>query len=647
MNALEKLQAPKVEVPSGREWMLGLVRSLIPHELAEVVAWTNENYRVVTKDREYFSMAESPWLVEPLQMADDPLVSKLTYVKPVQCGGGTSLGEIIIFRRLLDSSGLIGYYWPTDDKAEDRWKKWTERRLRACKPILAQMPEDYNQMLVNFGNITLSMCGVFSSSNLDSDTVDFIIGEEVHQWEPGMVGKAKGRQTKVDFPKFILVSNAGLKGDQLHQEFNEGTQQHFRVRCPGCKQFHVMRSRWEDSRPELGGLRYDTEGCKRSDGTFDYNKLVPTLRYQFPCGYEMRDEVRERREAAQNGKYSEPFNTGALSAHRSYTLQAVSCHTMRWIDLVQEKHIALRALKAGDDSDWRRFLKERECLFYDASEHRPFQGEIVVTSGATVNRKGLPNELGKIWAGDWQQGYKHKGELTHYWLVIESVLADCNSQVIFAGKVEDENELLTVLKDHDITDADGGGLPDGFIDASKNTKAILSFCYRAGINAVMGNASGKGQWKWPDGSWQYYAPKKYIYKELNVPPRYDLIATREGYVEDPAEPFIIMYSKAGILKNHFFIRELKANVLANNPQATKDDYLERIVPGDIGEDYLKHHEAWERDFRKSAPNKMGEVEGFKRLSLNDHLMSCSCYIDLMKDLSGLLGAAIQRLGLKA
>lgn len=612
-----------------------------------MVTWADTHYRVITKDRDLFNSKETPWLMEPLKAADDPLIRSITYVKPIQGGAGTSLGEIIILRRILDSGGLIGYYWPTDDKAKDRWEKWTERRLKVCVPVKAKMPLEYENMMVKFPNITFSMCGVFTSSNLDSDTVDFVICEEVHQWEPGMLGKAKGRQTRVDFPKFIVISNAGLKGDQLHQEFNEGTQQHFEVKCPGCGQFHVMRMRFEESKPELGGLRYDTDKCKRTDGTFDYNRLLPTLRYHFPCGYEMPDDVKLRRQAAADGRYSAPKNEGALHTQRSYTLQAVSCHNIRWLDLVQEKHIAIRALKVGDDSEWRRYLQERECVFYDPNEHRPFQGQIVVTSGAIKTRSGLPNELGKVWSADWQQGYKHLGELTHYWLVIESVLPDCNSQVIFAGKADDEAELLAILKDHGITDIDGGGMADGFVDASKNTKNILSFCFRAGINAVMGNVSGKGQWHWPDGSWQYFSPKKFIYKELNLgDPRYPLICTREGWTEDPAEPYIIQYSKAGILKNHFFIREMKANVLANKPDATPAEYIERIVPADIGEDYLKHHEAWERDFSASAPKKMGDIEGFKKVSKADHLMSCTTYIDLMKDLTGLLGQAIERIGLK-
>ena len=651
---IDLFQPPEILLPSSTRWLWQTARALVPRELEDVITWTDRYYRVVNKDRDTFNTAESPWLIEPLHMADDPLISEIDYVKPIQVGGGTSLGEIMLLRWILSGTGLIQYNWPTNEKAKDRWEKFTEKRLLACQPLRAILPREYENLFIKFPGITFAMQGVFTSGNLDSDTVDAMINEEVHQWEPGMLGKARGRQTRVDFPKLINISNAGIKGDQLHQNFNEGTQQHFMVKCPGCSNphhtantvYHTMRTRWEESQPQLGGLRYDTEGCKRTDGTFDYNKLIPTIRFQFPCGYPMRDDIAQRRTAATSGKYSDPYNTGALLSHRSYTFQAVACHTKRWLDLIQRKHLALRMLKTGDDTEWRLYLQEDECLFYDPDEHRPFQGEIVTTVLAAAQRKGLPNEAAKIWAADWQQGYKHLGELTHYWLVIESVDAECNSQVIFAGTVDDEQELLRTLADHGITAEDGGGIFDGFIDASKNTKHIQAFCFRHGINCVMGNASVKGTWKWPDGTWRYFAPKKFLYKELDQPPKYDLRPTREGWVEDPAEPFIIMYNKAGLLANHFYLREIKTNILAHNPVAIREDYIERIIPSDIGQDYLKHHEAWARDHTATSQKKMNEVEGFKRLSKKDHLMSCTTYIDLYKDLSGLLATALARLGIE-
>ena len=113
-----------------------------------------------------------------------------------------------------------------------------------------------------------------------------------------------------------------------------------------------------------GGLRYDTDGCKRSDGTFDYNKLLATIAANFHAASERSEMIFASDDLhPEQGRYSESFQYGCpvLSSQRSYTLQAVSCHTMRWLDLIQEKHIALRALRAADDSSsWKQYLQERE-----------------------------------------------------------------------------------------------------------------------------------------------------------------------------------------------------------------------------------------------------------------------------------------------
>ena len=611
----------------------------IPSPMPPIIEWAEANVRLNGAKGEMFRIDNTPWTRLPIELCFDPEIREVTLVKPTRTGGSAA-GHVVICGWSKTAMGQIQYNWPTDKKAADMWEKELENIFKRSLKI---SPEQKG--LIKLPNCIISVQGVFAEGNLDSDTIPNQVIEEVHAWERGMLAKAYGRGDACDFPIRFNISNAGMEGDQLHQAFKDGTMRQWEVECPGCKKFHVMRVRWDERHPELGGLWYDYDHAKRADGSYDYNVIAKTIRYKMPCGHEVPDDITVRRALSAGGRYSEPFNTGARPGVESMTYQAVACHTMDWVGIIKRRNNALLARRFGDEDSYRKYVQEVECEFY-SGDKIPFQGAVVLTSGAIINRTGLENEIGKIWAADWQQGFKHLGELTHYWLVIESVLANCSSQVIFADKVADEGELLTVLRQHGITGDDGGGLCDGFVDASKNTKHILSFCYRSGVNAVVGGDVGQKGFRWPDGSNQYYAMKKFIYKELNMPPKFEMILTREGYVEDPAEPFIIRYNKAGLLKNHFFIREMKPNVLAANPQATPEHYIERIVPGDIGEDYLKHHAAWERDLTAKGVKKMGEVEGFKQIARGDHLMSCSTYIDLMKDLTGLLGNRLAQLGIE-
>src|SRR5204863_3012256 len=135
------------------------------------------------------------------------------------------------------------------------------------------------------------------------------VNEEIHDadnWIPGRLAQAYGRTAAAFWNSIILnISNASHKRDQLHQAFLSGTQQEWQVRCPGCAQYHTMRTRWEPERPDLGGLRYDMAESRLEDGEVDYGKLLPTIRYQMPCGYLVRDNIAERRALSLSGKYSD------------------------------------------------------------------------------------------------------------------------------------------------------------------------------------------------------------------------------------------------------------------------------------------------------------------------------------------------------
>jgi hypothetical protein len=357
----------------------------------------------------------------------------------------------------------------------------------------------------------------------------------------------------------------------------------------------------------------------------------------------MRDSVSERRQAACGGRYSEPFNTGALTSNRSFTYQAVACHEIRWLDLIQQKHNALRALRAGDDTDWRIYLQERESLFYDPDEHRPYQGAIELTSKITKDRAGMPNKVSRLGIGDWQQGFKALGELTHWWVLIVDVDAQCNRQVVFEGRVETDSEMLKVLDDHGVLRS------AVFLDASKNTKSILSLCYREGLNAVSGIESHRGHFRHDDGSRHYYSQEKVICAELNMPPKYEQVNERKesGWelAYDPKEPVAISYNKAGLLKNFFFLKDMKANVLSDKPDSTVEDYISIIIPSDVSDEFKLHFDSWERvPFANKKTND--EIEGFRKLRRQDHLMMCLAYADMILDWSGMLGKRLAELGIK-
>jgi len=633
----------------------------IPKPLAPIIEWAEANVRLNGAQGEMYQCANTPWTRLPIELCEDPNIREVTFVKPIRTGGSAA-GHVVLCRWVLTAQGQIQYNWPTDVKAEDMWDKEIDQILKKCPPVARKIPSGgmdrfkARKGLIIFPNCALTVQGVFATGALDSDTVPFQINEEVHAWENGHLAKAYGRGSGCDFPIRFNISNAGMDGDQLHQKFKAGTMRQWEVRCPGCKQYHVMRVRWDERHPEFGGLWYDYEESKREDGSYDYNVIARTIIYRMPCGAIVHNDINERRALSNSGRYSTPFNTGARRGVESMTYQAVASHKMDWVAIVERRNEALAARRVGDEESYKNYVQEVECEFY-SPDKIPFEGQIVLNKTLEKSREGLKDRAVRAGAFDWQQGYKHKGQLIHYWGVIEDIESDLNSMVVWEGMLNSEAELIELVKEYEVQ-------PEHvLIDASKNMKQILQFCYQNGFKAVSGTASHVGLFRdHEDKVPRYYSAGRPIYEQLNVPPIYELVFGKRQangdvfMVPDPMEPMVIQYNLGGLLANHFFIRELKARVTAScaeekPPRKPRpDEYFERVIPGDVSEEFLKQYHAWER-VGKDGKQKTGDVkspgaEAFRHVNEDDHLLQCLAYIDLFKDWSFLLGDALGNLGLK-
>lgn len=317
---------------------------------SSVVAWAEENVRLVGSARsESYRSNITPWTREPLECANNG-TRKMTFVKPIQAGG-SSIGEIsILFWLAHWSGGDIQYNWPNGAQSVERWNKHAEKKLKACRPVVDRMSSGmvWADGLLIFPHCNFMMQGVNSERSLTGDSIRGQVNEEIHDaenWVPGKLEQAYGRTTAFWNSIIFNISNASRNGTELHRAFLSGTQQHWEVKCPGCGRFHVMRTRWKDSEADLGGLRYDKDCCRLPGGEVSYERLRPTIYYQMPCGHRINDDVQVRRALSLSGRYSRPHNPGAPLTDRSYTLEAVSVDYIPWINLIQQKHLALRAAR--------------------------------------------------------------------------------------------------------------------------------------------------------------------------------------------------------------------------------------------------------------------------------------------------------------
>jgi hypothetical protein len=585
----------------------------------DVIAWAETCGLKV--DGHSFDSSRVPQLIEPLRAMVNPRVRVGTLVKPVQSGGST-VGEILLAFWAAFFYGQIQYNWRDQGMAEKRWDTRIRKMLLSVHDLVwAGGRYDELICMAKFVNSTIFVQGTRADGALDSETIPFQINEELHLWEPGLLDKARRRQTLVWNSKALDISNAGVVGDQLEAAYEEGSMEIWEVLCPGCGKHHVMQFRFNEKNPELGGLRFDTSAGRVDGGKYNLNKIVPTIRYQMPCGFIVRDDARERR--ALVGRYR-ATNAGAIESRRSWNYDAVSVPEIKWPELTFEWLKAIRAKKTGDIEPLKKFVQERECQFWNPSTHIPFSGATLYNVNLK-NRDAMPGAVYRGAKFDWQAGYKAKGELEHYWGVIVDVDINANSQLIWEGKCQSDAELLAELDAHKVP------RKNAWIDSTGvQKKRHLQFCYQNGLNAISLDQSRQQGFLHADKVRRFYSEGKPIYKELNTVPLFDLSFERDGkggVIEKnhPDEPMVVELHKAGLLAFYFFIRNMKATVLKENPKATENDYIRIDIPADVSDDFKAMMESWEMIPGHKGAAKDESVDGFKPRSRFDHQLMNMAY----------------------
>ncbi|TXH52226.1 MAG: hypothetical protein E6Q97_16635 [Desulfurellales bacterium] len=597
-------------------WAGGLFAQSIPETpVASVSEWARDHVRLPGSARsERFDPDISPWTREVIDRVDDGHTRRLTFVKPVQCGGSV-VGEVALCRWIATATGGdVQYNWEDDLKAGERWDKRIKRILEACGPVKRRWPSDRHDAkrgVVMFPHLNLTVQGVTSEANLDSDSIRYQVNEELHNWEPGRLDKAYRRSTAFWNSVTINISNAGQFGDQLHQAFLAGTQQHWEVKCPGCGQYHAMTIRSEKDKP--GGLKYDSEGCKSESGDYDYNRLAPTIRYEFPCcGRAVRDNPAERRALSASGRYSEPRNPNAPLLERSYTLEAVSIDYIPWLLLIQEKHQALKAIRYGEAEPWKRYLQERECRFWVPDE-RPLVGKLETTRGLTMDRNGLADRALRAMTVDKQGGAARLSETPHYWVVIRDWKKGGSSRLVFEGKIQTDEDVETLRASYNVR-------PQWvLVDSGYATQDVYRMCARFGYTALKGE--DRDHWphisRGPDGKTRkmlrIYAPIR------QVDPYEGDARGRAGR----ASVSLVLYSKQQIRNVLELIR--------SSPTIAWE------VPSDVSDDYRAHMESEEKQEFADHRTKQVSVKWVKVAKRND-LFVCECYQTLAALMVDLIGA---------
>jgi hypothetical protein len=597
------------------------MRKGFPKKRPELIPWAEENVifpkSVLSK---HFRIDVTPWIREPMERAVDLETRTTDLRKPIQSGGSVS-GEVVMLYWINFFRGFLQYNWSNDDRAQERWNSRIDDIIQNNLAEKLSSAKFANDMEIDFGNVFFRMQGVFVADNLDSDSIALQLNEELHSWKPGMLKKAEGRHTAVWNFKQFDVSNAGDKGDQFDVSHSSGTDQTWEVKCIGCGKYHVMQTRWNKRRPDLGGLRYDADGCRVGFMDYNYNKLRPTIEYWMPCGHKIHNQDKlTRKQLSLSGKYTDPRNKNAELTHRSYSYDSVIVDTIDWMDMIKAKHEGLKARKCGDPEPYKRYVRERECVPYDENDV-PATEVVAVVEGLKKSREGLPSPRLRLFGLDRQQGEKVKNELPHWWIVIRDVKIEpeigLRSRLVYEGKEDNDAQVIAKL------DEFGCNRWQGVADSGDDTMHVYQFCMKHGINAIKGGNERFG-YVHPNQARRIFSPERPLHQMLGRDSLFPYIQTDDKkWMPDPREPMFWLYVKNGIRERLHWLRE---NTLFETPD-------------DVSDDYTSHQDSEEREEHINPSDGSREYRWVQKKHRNDQFVN-ECYIAMQIDQANLIGAML-------
>jgi hypothetical protein len=346
------------------------------------------------------------------------------------------------------------------------------------------VPEDRSKKKINYVSLPsgfVILAGA-NTNNLQSKTARRVNCDEVYLWKQGFLKEAKKRCTKYWNKKIFKVSTAGDKGQDLDVEFESGTKEEWHLGCPNCQKL---------SFPKLERLKWDNEGCKNQDGSYDLSRLMESVRYE--CEHCLTRFVHTSEFAKKANDIGGYVRTNFQSAPRcrSFRWNALCLppHEVSHGQLVVEFVLATQDSRNGNDLPLKEFLQKRMAESWNP--HQFSESKFL----PTTPEGEWPDEKHRFGTVDVQRD--------HFWVLIRAWSSDGRSRALWFGRSETWAEVQEKLDEYKV---DPGFV---LVDSGFNTEEVYSECaLRNSVKTFNGGAS-RDWWGWLATKGEGLANKSY------------------------------------------------------------------------------------------------------------------------------------------
>lgn len=355
--------------------------------------------------------ARVPYVVEIMDSATCWWVRRVSFMKSTQVGGTEALLNVLAWL-ICEDPGPVMFVMPTAKEAEKYLDVRVRPMVQLCRPLLEQLGEERGDdagMMLKFRRCNLLLRTARVASDLSSDAIRWLFGDEVEMWPDAIKGEGnpwdlatERLRTFRGRTKAYMASTAGAPGGLIARAFDAGDRRRYHLPCPRCKHLQVLE--WEQVRwPEE--ITTEEQMLQRKQAWYECVREQCKHRWTDPEKVDALAHGVWVPEGKDPTWWLEHRAAEDRSSHRSYHLWAGYSPFLAWSDLVA-KWLQVQAADTEEAMQlwWNKWLGRpwlRRAI--DTTEHmlkrcqRPYRltgvapaNVLWVTAGVDVQEHYLP-----------------------------------------------------------------------------------------------------------------------------------------------------------------------------------------------------------------------------------------------------------------
>jgi len=421
-----------------------------------------------------YQIENAPWQREPMNTLADADAKEIVFLAPIGTGKTTFM-EAGLQYIIAEDPGPTLLVGQTDDDLKD----WAETRMdyaiQNTPETAALLPKDVHKkrkMQILFPHMSLFLTGA-NLSGLQSKSMRRVFNDEAWQYRPGMLNESRGRLHDRWNRQFFILSQAGVKGDDLDKAWEQTDKREFSFDCPEC---HTVQP-WKWANVDYS-----------QDETLDKltRAKTATIKCDNPqCEWRCQDSTQQRRLIAEGARYV-PTQTG-LPGHIGFHYNVLCNWRKPLWEIVLLNLDAKEAMRQGNIDPLRQFIQKRlaEAWEEDLTDNR----QKLIGDGYKMTEfergERIENELYRFLTVDKQRD--------HFWALIRAWRADGTSQKLYFGRLESFDDIAKKAADYKVP------AKMVFVDAGYDTDQVYCACASMDWTALHGSGQSSFAFKKSNG----------------------------------------------------------------------------------------------------------------------------------------------------